>query len=249
MLAKGARLLQLQHRCAPRPHKHFSDSTNLSNLFGPVVLTPLTELPKMSVKDKKEFWGPRRRAVGGRTEEDSGSSEADEEDEVADERADEEEHPEMPDVGGGRGAKGLAEGTLQPICYPMLPVLVHESLGHAFWGMSAIDMTPGIGDLCINNVTMNVGYMGICHTDAQKCYIMKRLQAEMLEAMTNPESKVYSPAFAQEKGVKREQPDDPDKPKETKAAKVITNPPNEGGSTLNTALQQMLAAAKQAADS
>ena len=50
----------------------------MSNTLGPVTLTPWTSAVKMMVKDKKEFWVARRRAVGGRTETGSASGSDDE---------------------------------------------------------------------------------------------------------------------------------------------------------------------------
>ena len=50
-----------------RPHK-FSSASNMSDVIGPFTLTCLKSMPKLTVKEKREFWGARRRAVGGRTD-------------------------------------------------------------------------------------------------------------------------------------------------------------------------------------
>ena len=93
-------------------------------------------------QDKKEFWSARRRAVGGRTVDDasSGGSDSCDDDDAGD---DDPVMDELPDVGGGKQAVRLADTSLQPIAYHALPRMVMDSLHHALWGMSAIDMTPG----------------------------------------------------------------------------------------------------------
>ena len=142
---------------ALRHHQHFPDTSNMSNVIGPISLSPWASVPKLMVKDKREFWAARRRAVGGRSKEDSGSDPASG-DESQSEGVDDEE---LPDVGGGRGTKGLPETSQQPVSYHTLPKIVSETLHYAFWGSSTIDLTPGIGDLCADNVCHNIGYLGI----------------------------------------------------------------------------------------
>ena len=69
-----------------RDHKHFQGSSNMSNTLGPVALPSWSDTFKLMIKEKKEFWGARRRAVGGRTERgsESGSDESDESDDGVD---------------------------------------------------------------------------------------------------------------------------------------------------------------------
>lgn len=43
---------------SPRPHKHFPDCTNMSNLLGPVTLAPWSSIPKLMIKDHKVFKFP-----------------------------------------------------------------------------------------------------------------------------------------------------------------------------------------------
>ena len=40
-----------------REHKHFPGTSNMSNTLGPVTLLPWSSCTKLSIKDKKEFWG------------------------------------------------------------------------------------------------------------------------------------------------------------------------------------------------
>lgn len=193
-----------------RQYKHFPGSSNLGDVIGPVALVPYQNMAKLTVKAKREFWGHRRRAVGGRTadpdhdEEDDADEDEDEEDE--EEMIDSLSEPpraggvELPGVGGGRGAKGLADDVVQPVAYHGLPVVVTETLVHGFWGMNTIDMTPGAGDLCLASVTNKIGYLGVCQTQAQRDFILTRLKKEILKEMGKAGSLLYVPAYAKEHG-------------------------------------------------
>ncbi|CAK9010978.1 unnamed protein product [Durusdinium trenchii] len=181
---------------AHKKHLHFSSSSNASDVSGPISLQAYLSLPKLTVKQKKEFWGARRRAVGGRTADDGsedGEDEEDEEDEAEDEAA---EEIQLPGVGLGRGAKGLSDEVAQPVCYQQLPPLVAESFAHAYSALAVLDMTPGVGDFAISSILRHTGYVGICQMECQKEFIMVRLRKALLAAMADPQSKVYAPAFA-----------------------------------------------------
>ena len=195
---------------SPRPHKHFPGSTNLSNTLGPVALPAFKALPLLTAGEKKEFWGARRRAVGGPTGEDDDGEEG--EDEEFSEGEDDEAPAvedidqmqevtlETPAVGGGRGSKGLSgDHAIQPVCWHQLPTLVAESLCHAFWAMAVIDLTPGVGELCINSILSQTAYLGVCHSEYQRSLILARLKQAVLQGMKNPDSKLYSPAFAKDR--------------------------------------------------
>ena len=51
-----------------KSHKHFSSLTNASDVLGPFVLPAYTEVPHIEADNRRSFWGKRRVAVGGRTE-------------------------------------------------------------------------------------------------------------------------------------------------------------------------------------
>ena len=156
---------------------------------------------------------------------------------------------ELPDVGHGRQTKNLPETSLQPVIYHALPRIVMDSLHHAMWCLSAIDLTPGVGELACDMVTNNVGYLGLCHTEFQRDFIMQNLTIEVLKAMRT-QSKLYVPAYAKEvavfekankvetKGTEKEISDEP----ATKKPKID----GAGSGGISTALAQMLAAAKVA---
>ena len=84
-----------------RPHKHFPEMTNTSNIYGPVMLEAWKDLPSMPVGQKKAWWGKRRVACGGKTIAASISAAGDDyEDEGGDDDDD--------DGGEGEGAGGEA---------------------------------------------------------------------------------------------------------------------------------------------
>ena len=177
-----------------RDHKHFPKTSNMSNTLGPISLQPFSMLPKMTVGQKKEFWANRRRACGGRTGEDAeddeeaGSEEAEDDEEMEDVK--EVDGIVVAAVGAGRGSQGVPNDAIQPICFHQLPRIVTDSLVHAFWGLSVIDLSPGAGELCCDTVMSSTGYLGICHSQSQKDFILKRLKKEMLAAMAKPDSKM-----------------------------------------------------------
>ena len=97
---------------------------------------------------KKQFWGKRRAAVGGKTGDDDDEDVADEDDEERPEDEDDEAPSiEFPQVGGGRGPGQVQPTSLQPIVWHAIPTSFWEGMCHAFSGASIIDLTPGCGRL------------------------------------------------------------------------------------------------------
>ena len=70
----------------------------------------------------------------------------------------EDDDMELSDVGGGCGhGKTLSDDTIKPITYQLLSPIVMELLHHACWGMSVLDMIPGIGDVARNKAPSCIG--------------------------------------------------------------------------------------------
>ena len=92
----------------------------------------------------------------------------------------------------------MPETSMQAINYHPLPRVVMSSLHHAFWGTATIDLTPGYGELCADNVTNNVSYVAVCQTQFQKKYILTTLVDQVLLAMKDPSKPCYVPAYAKE---------------------------------------------------
>ncbi len=183
-----------------KAHKFFPDCSNAGDLLGPFSLPSFSSLPKLKMAAKREFWGARRRAVGGRTlDEDEDDEEGSGEDDDVDADEDEEVvQMEMPAVGGGRGQKGIADDVVQCVNFQQLPATLGQSFLHSTNAVATIDLTPGTGELAIAAVLEQVGYLGLCQTEYQKEFILTRLKKEVLKAMEEPTSKIYCPGYAKE---------------------------------------------------
>ncbi|CAJ1407144.1 unnamed protein product [Effrenium voratum] len=212
-------------RIPAKTHKFFPEATNMSDVLGPFSLEAYQNLPKLRMKDKKEFWGLRRRAVGGRTE--GANEDSDDDDNEPDEEEDQEVVPmlELPKVGGGRGSTGMPDDIVQCVNFQQLPSAVGESFLHSLSAISCCDLAPGTGELACSAVLEQVGYLGICQTEYQREFILTRLKKEVLRSMEEPSSKVYCAAYAkevqEERGEKREAGQDlPNAPPKAKA-KVV----------------------------
>ena len=168
--------------------------------MGPFVLEPWTSLPCMAYDLKKTFWGKRRQAVGGKTmtgESDDEGAEQDKNEIQEDAGTTNEEDIPLPDVGGGRGtAKTLPPDCKQPVNYHEVPCLLWECLMHATSGSQIIDLTPGTGRLACWAVANRVGYIGVTGTPTQKEYIEKQVFESVIDAMSDPGSKLYAPSLA-----------------------------------------------------
>ena len=73
----------------------------------------------------------------------------------------------------------------QPITYHSISNNLKNELVFGFSGLAVIDLTPGFGELCASSVLDHRGYVGICHTDAQREYITAYVTKAILEALTN----------------------------------------------------------------
>ena len=155
-----------------KQHKHLADLSNKADFYGPISLEAWTELPMMSVSDKKAFWSRRRVSVGGKTiTGDSGSD-------TEAEKADEEEAAgsiELPAVGEGRGSKNLTGDTLQPVVYHELPTSFFEAVLHALSASLVFDMTPQTGRVAEFCVANRLPYVGICQSPQQSEFVLARV--------------------------------------------------------------------------
>ena len=284
-----------------RPNKHFEGTTNLGSTIGPFSWPAVSSLPMLSMAEKREFWEARRRAVGGATvtkggslsSDDSSATDTEPEPDVSGasaagsaaaaavsaEAADDsvqaaDDLVEVPAAGTGRGgAKIMADTVMQPICWHQPPNLVADSLCHMCWAKTVIDLTPATGDLAIDSVLEGRGYVGVCHSDFQRELIVTRVKKAFIDKMSDPNSKLYSVAYAKEYGTTEattapNKKLKPEAPKKDPAAKTKPKPgppkredgkppsksedgkpkpvpvPNAGSSDLSGKLQAMLEAAK-----
>jgi hypothetical protein len=104
---------------------HYPGS-NRSDILGPVFMDAYKDMPLLSVKEKRAWWGRRRIAVGGRTGGDDDDEEADSDDSDSEPGGDEPAELELPDVAGGRGGRRMPDDTLQPVVYHGWPTALWE---------------------------------------------------------------------------------------------------------------------------
>ncbi|CAE7246689.1 unnamed protein product [Symbiodinium sp. CCMP2456] len=210
-----------------KSHLHVPGN-NGCDMMGPFVLEPWTSLPCMAYELKKTFWGKRRQAVGGKTvtgDSDDEGAEQDKSEIQEDSGITNEEDIPLPDVGGGRGtAKTLPPDCKQPVNYHEVPCLLWESVMHATSGSQIIDLTPQTGRLACWAVTNRLGYIGVTGTPAQKEYIEKEVFQAVIDAMSDPSSKLYAPSLA-DPGKKRKKTETSGG--QTKVAKTVPKPKPE----------------------
>ena len=216
----------------------------MSDTLGPFSWPTVATLPMLSLADKRLFWDARRKAVGGRSVETAGSASGEDDNDDDDEESEGEAPAVLPDAenmaeekkaesepvvatpaagGGCGGSKVMADHVMQPICWHQAPPLVADSLCHAFWAKSVIDMTPGAGDLAVDSILQERGYVGICQSEFQKTVITDRVKKAYMKAMGTVGQKAYSAAYAKEYGGEATEPPakklKPDAPKKDPASK------------------------------
>ena len=92
----------------------------------------------------------------------------------------------LPDVGLGHGSGRMADHMMQPVCYKELPEEYFASLVKMFWGVSVIDLTPGVGTFMLWCVANNIGYCGICHNSTQREWLQSLLVPKVQSVFANP---------------------------------------------------------------
>ena len=75
---------------------------------------------------------------------------------------------------------------MQPVCYNELPEEYFASLVKMFWGVSVIDLTPGVGTFMLWCIANNIGYCGICHNSTQREWLQSLLVPKVQSVLANP---------------------------------------------------------------
>ncbi len=167
----------------PRNRLHFPGSTRCDTL-GPVAMPPWESGSKVDAHFKKQFWGNRLRRVGGRV---PGAEDAD--DAESSSGAEDDDAADVADV-----AKIVGDG-LVPMSYHMLPRTVFAELLHWTWAAAVIDIMPHCGIMAECALSAQIGYVGICHNEVQRDFIMQRLRRHMLKEMGTQETRNYNVAY------------------------------------------------------
>lgn len=170
-----------------RDNKCF-EGTNRSDTLGPVQAVKFDLLARLPKADRAKFWGERLKQVGGRNPGDSDASQSASDDAMSD--VDEEEVVSDDDAH-------------VPIAHHQLPSTTYENIFASCWAKSVIDLCPGIGVQALTALKDGIGYVGLCHNEEQRSYILKFLHTEVLKLMVNSSSRFYNISFAklqEEKG-------------------------------------------------
>ena len=161
------------------------DGTNRSDSLGPVHMQKLSEVPSLPREKVIEFWGERYKPVGGRNPGSDGEEASCEEDNVLSEADDAEQ-----------GGDDDSDGDV-PTAHHQLPAKVYENMFHTTWAKSIIDLCVGTGVQALTAIKMQLGYIGLCHSEAQREYVFTYLHNEVLKLMADSTAtRFYNVSYA-----------------------------------------------------
>ena len=146
-----------------------------SDVVGPVVLDPLSRIPKLKLADKIEYYGKRRVAPGGKLEEEADNDGAEQEDE---EQFMDTEPAVDPDETEG----------MKPISYHVLPITVVTDYVQGFGVKHVIDFTPTPLPLAIALSKLGVSYAAFCATDSQATFLKNQYREALRAELLDPSS-------------------------------------------------------------
>ena len=162
--------------------------SNRSDVLGPIAMSSLNRLHHDTREHVLAFWGERRKPVGGPNPDDPSDAEAEEPGEQVDDAAmdavDDADHLVIDNE----------ERTI--IAHHQLPLVVYDNIFSGLYARSVIDLTPGTGVQAQCCMKSSVGYVGVCHSEEQRAYILKQLHDDVVTCMQTVGSRFYNPVFA-----------------------------------------------------
>lgn len=151
-----------------------------SDVFGPITLDNMADMPKMSVADKRDYYGKRFILAGGRIDADDDDNE---DTEVEDDDAEINDDADEGDP---------------PIAWHALPVTAVMSYVKAFNIKHVIDLSPTPLPLAYEVVAWGGSYVALCATPQQADYLQHALFEKLIQGIVNPEQTLlYDPRFSQ----------------------------------------------------
>lgn len=149
-----------------------------TDLLGPVIMDPLSAIPKMTQADKKLFWAKRFVLAGGAVPRDGLSDDdvetSDQEQIVQDDDSD----PQY------------------PINYHCLPLSVVLDKVAGFNVKHVIDLAPTPLNLSFHLAKRGVSYVALCASPMMKDFLKKQAFTDIRKAITNEnEAVLYDPRF------------------------------------------------------
>ena len=153
-------------------------------------MTSWDDMWMLPVQLKRDVYGKRRIAVGGRNPDDCDDGEEEECDEVEDEAPPLKFSPKA----SSRSGKGV-QTDMQPVAFHELPVVLYSELIWDFSLKSIIDLTPGSGNLAISALRHQIGYLGVVYSAKHAEVLTSHFEETMLQLMQDESSLVYDPAL------------------------------------------------------
>ncbi len=141
--------------------------SNQSDIYGPIELDPLVDLPKMTLEQKKQFYGKRFVLAGGAVPTDD--LDDDNDDDLIDDDND------------------VAEADSFPINYHALPVHAISDLARAFNVKHVIDLMPNPLNLGYELMSHGCSYVAVCATSTMKDYLKDRTHDAVKTGLVNPD--------------------------------------------------------------
>ena len=188
-----------------------------SDVVGPVVLDPLSRIPKLKLADKIEYYGKRRVAPGGKL--------GDEAENECAELEDEEQFMDTEPAVDPDETEGM-----KPISYHVLPITVVTDYVQGFGVKHVIDFTPTPLPLAIALSKLGVSYAAFCATDSQATFLKNQYREALRAELLDSSSVLYESRLTDRKDIKPPEGKPPEgKPPEGKPPEAGTVPGGRGG--------------------
>jgi hypothetical protein len=183
--ARGqARLTQMITMCANKetfamePQREYivHGGSTLSDVFGPVELDPLVDLPRMRSEDKKGYFGKRYVLAGGNVDNDDDVDSAAEPDD---------------DTPSSTTQAGV------PISYHCLPTSVITDFVQGFGITHIIDLAPTPLNLAFKLAELGCSYVALCASEQMRMHLKQEACTALKAGIIDKNQKyLYDPRFA-----------------------------------------------------
>lgn len=160
-----------------RKHRHYPGSL-ISNVLGPIVLTPYSDSWNLRFGDKKLLYGKGIIRVGGK---------------LQDVDVDEEDDPQAEQ--DNKQVK-RTDDTVEPTLFHALPYLMWEDLAMTMGWCAVVDLTASDGMLALACVKNGLPYCGVTFTPRHTELLQARLTKLVTEACCTEGDPLYDASFA-----------------------------------------------------
>ena len=161
---------------AIKKFESYIDSTRY-DVVGPIELDPLANVPKLTVPQKKEYYGSARLVMA--------SGKADKDDDIDSESDDDDD----------ADAEPKQASDLVPISYHVLPAQVVLDFCQAYNVKHVLDITPSPMELAPKLIERGISYLGVCGTEFQKSYLQKQMRNSISKGLVDPNNRLFDARF------------------------------------------------------